>query len=533
LTKHTGFRDLQMDGVFDFSINGKKVKLWGANLVPLKGLSHRWNAARMSRLLDMAEHAHMVSLRAWGPGAPFHDMLYDEADRRGILMWHEFFHTWGTVPYTESFRNQCREEAEHYVTRLKHHPSIILWCGGNETHMGSTIRGNYDEAYLGKDLFERDYRAVCQRLDPGRYYHPSSPSGGAYPNDPSQGDSHSYTHNWVVPGEQYPVLFTENTRVSPPPVHSLKVFLQGEELWPAGFTGMIKSRRDAPMPASWMKLTLGNDYWYGRPGPIEDFFDTGDTPEGLIYRMNAAYCLYIRRYVERYRTGRPARADYHKRKTMGHYIWKLNSTWPEIYGEMIDYLLEPKMCYYALRRAYAPVLLSFEFSDGIFLWGVNDTPRDIEGRVRLRYFGILHNRLSREVERDVSLPAGESRVLLNLEEFGMFPIQDALYAELFDKANHCVARATDFADKERHLEFPRAELGLTLEKGLLKVTTDAFARCVELTGDEGGDAFGWFFEDNYFDLFPFEEKTVKIMGRHSCGTITASSRHSPAVAVGI
>lgn len=48
-----------------------------------------------------------------------------------------------------------------------------------------------------------------------------------------------------------------------------------------------------------------------------------------------------------------------------------NGTWPLIDSELFDYLIEPKMAYYALRRAYAPLLLSFEMGDSIFLWLCN------------------------------------------------------------------------------------------------------------------------------------------------------------------
>jgi hypothetical protein len=62
--------------------------------------------------------------------------------------------------------------------------------------------------------------------------------------------------------------------------------------------------------------------------------------------------------------------------------------------------------------------------------------------------------------------------------------------------------------------------------GALAITTDKFARCVTLEGDAGGDPFGWFFEDNYFDLMPGETKIVRVLGRHSKGRITAKAWYS-------
>jgi hypothetical protein len=59
--------------------------------------------------------------------------------------------------------------------------------------------------------------------------------------------------------------------------------------------------------------------------------------------------------------------------------------------------------------------------------------------------------------------------------------------------------------------------------------TDTFARCVVLSGNAEGDAFGWSFEDNYFDLMPGETKVVKILGDHTQGRITAKPWYSPHV----
>ena len=42
-----------------------------------------------------------------------------------------------------------------------------------------------------------------------------------------------------------------------------------------------------------------------------------------------------------------------------------------------------------------------------------------------------------------------------------------------------------------------------------------------------GDPFGWFFEDDYFDLLPGETKAVRILGQHSEGRVTAKAWYSP------
>ena len=58
---------------------------------------------------------------------------------------------------------------------------------------------------------------------------------------------------------------------------------------------------------------------------------------------------------------------------------------------------------------------------------------------------------------------------------------------------------------------------MRVEAGALVITTDMFARAVELSGDASGDDFGWLFDDNWFDLLPGERKVVRIFGKHDCG----------------
>ena len=523
--RRIGFRRLEMDGRFDLRVNGVPVKLWGANLTPLHGLSHVWNADRCNTVLDLVEGCHMTTLRVWGPGAPYDEQLYDACDRRGILLWSEMYHTWGMYPDSDGYRSVCRAEAEHHVRKFKHHPSVFMWCGGNEHLMGSELM-HRGKPVLGRELYEQDYPEIFGRLDPGRYYHPNSPIGGAFANDPLDGDSHGYTHIWYVPGEDYGVLFTENTRVSTAPLRTLRRVL-GEATWPEGFDGVQRKPGDSPIPPSWMKLTPGPDFALPRLGPIEAFYDTTNTPEGLVYRLGAAHGLWIRRSIERYRRGRPARDAAGPRRCMGHYLWKLNNTWPMIYSNVIDFYLEPNMAYYALRRAHAPVLACFEIGDHIHAWVVNDSGRRVVGRLSFRLFDMFKNRAVREMQADVDLEPGQSQPILNLDPLGMFARQLALVADLFDDRDRRLCQSIDFADIERHLAFPsEAKLTLTPAEGGVIVAADRFARCVTLSGNAAGDEFGWIFADNYFDLMPDEERFVALRTKHPAGRITAGSQFS-------
>ena len=195
----------------------------------------------------------------------------------------------------------------------------------------------------------------------------------------------------------------------------------------------------------------------------------------------------------------------------------------------MDYFLEPYHAYYTLRRAFAPVLLSFDIGTYIHLWAVNDTRETVSGTVRIQLFHLDRNAVRKEIVREVKVTPGTSAVVVRLDEAGIgaFRREHILFATLTDASGKVIARTTTLADIERRVAFPPAQLEVKVKDGALAITTDKFARSVTLNGDANGDELGWFFEDNYFDLMPGEVKTVKILGGHAKGRITVKPWYSP------
>lgn len=181
------------EACFRFEVNGTPIFLRGANWIPVEGMTHCWDGERAMRLLDLAEHAEMNVLRVWGGGYVPPDEFYDECDRRGILVWQDFMFEYGMHPAGHpGFDENCRAEVEGIVRRLRNHPCILLWVGGNENYMGWDFRVG-GEPSIGRELLEEIIPAVCARLDGTRHYHPSSPYGGSEANWPLEGDWHDYT----------------------------------------------------------------------------------------------------------------------------------------------------------------------------------------------------------------------------------------------------------------------------------------------------------------------------------------------------
>ena len=524
ITSSIGFRKIQQMGMLDFWINKFPIKLYGGNVTPIDGKTACIDLQRLLKIFHLAYECNMNSLRVWGEGERLPDYFYEEADRKGVLIWQEFFSGNAMYAAIPSLRELMKKEAQELVKRLRHHPCILLWCGGNECYLHRDFIDPKDE-YLGTEIIENDYKKICSQLDGERYYHINSPFGGPYSNFPESGDTHSYTNTWFVPGGEYPVFVSENLRVSLPCPHSMRRYLAyiGEDP-KTGVTSFMRSGEDSPWPEKWNRLTSADSIH--KIPPVEEFYDA-DTLDSLCYRFGAAAGKYLRETVERYRRGKPVWDSKGVRRCKGHFVWKLNTSRPHIYSSVLDYYLEPYIPYYALKRAYSPILISFEISDRVYVWIINDSTQEVKGSLRVQLFDMEENKIDKEKSFPVMVAAGESELIGTLDCFGQFLRKMVIAAKLYSEDGELITDASTFADIERHLLFPQAALELSLYGDTLKIKSDTFARCVELSAtDSGGETLGFYFSDNYFDLMPGEEKEVRIETNHRIGTIFAKAHYS-------
>lgn len=487
---------------FQFTINGQPIFLRGANWVPVEGMSHCWQQDRALRLLDLAQHGQMNILRVWGGGYVPPAAFYEECDRRGMLIWQDFMFEYGMHPTgTAAFDATCRAEVEDVVRALRNHSCILLWAGGNENYMGWDFDFG-DAPAVGRALFEDIIPEVCARLDPTRYYHPSSPYGGPAPNWPLEGDWHDYTWRYYSHGSAIPLFVSENGAASAPPLSSMRRFLTEDELWPAGHDPTIRTPGQPAWPPLWQYRSV-NDAWE-KVGPVTEFCDPASAAD-LVRVLGTAHGEYLQRNVERYRRGVPAGSSAAGRRCWGNMIWRLNDAWPILYFSVVDYYLTPKIAYYFLRRAYAPVLVCFDRTpDSLAVWVVNDSPQPVTGVLQLRRLD-LDGTVRGEVAVEVTVAAGESRRCLETVDLGPLVLRHECLAATF--AGSVV---THLLIGERYLHLLPAHLQVVpTGDGRIELTTDVFARQVALEIPGRPDTL---FEDNYFDMAPGQRRTIAVWG---------------------
>lgn len=331
------------DGNRVFRINGREIYLQGGNWV--NDMMATWTATRLTRELEIARHANLNFLRVWGPDGVPPRAFFDAADREGILIWQDFLHDhWGTFNNRQGFEpylNLYLDATTAIIRRLRNHPSLFLWCGGNE---GPNPREDWIKNKL------------LPALDRGqRHYLTASLSDGVQGGGPY--------HN-LPPGEYFthPKITGFNSEVGPsgvPEWESLQKFLT------------------LPSP-DWAenRFPLGSEWAYhdatDQPGTDQRKFSTYDSLVRRSYGTPAGTGVdAVREYsrktqlvtADAYRSALEALNRQLWTKSTGFALWKFNAAWPSLTWQITDWYMQSNSGYYAVRRACEPVHLQYNRDD--------------------------------------------------------------------------------------------------------------------------------------------------------------------------
>lgn len=415
----TGIRTFEMvdepDSIgraFYFKVNGVPMYAKGANYVPEEMIETWINADNTLKLLQMAKNAHFNMLRVWGGGIYPSDDFFNICDSLGILVWQDFMYAGSMYPFDETFLENARIEAEEQVRRLASHPSLALWCGGNEISEGyynwgwqkslgwseeddQAIKAGYDR------LFEGILPWSVEIYDGSRPYWPSSPSKGwGRPESLTEGDVHYWGVWW---GEQPYEMYREKVGrfnseygyQSYPDYSTLQKIAQGKAL--SKDAKVIAAHQKHPRGMRQIDDFIKRYFPNVKPKDFEEYVH--------LSQLSQAYGMEIA--IEAHRTAKP--------DNMGTLYWQLNDAWPVTSWSSIDYYGNPKVFYERLKTLYAPVLLSLDKKDyGVFV--TSDLLRDIDGTLTVAVCDLEDLKLDRlkdhpkfEQKVKVEMDANENR----------------------------------------------------------------------------------------------------------------------------
>ena len=355
---------------YQMQINGKNVFVKGSNWVPAECFIGSITAEKYQRLIGQAAKANFNMLRVWGGGLYEKDVFYDICDRNGIMVWQDFMFACSDIPEDDAgFVDACQKEIAYQVCRLRNHPSLVYWCGGNEK------TGSYGLKITKGDYFvDVILRGTVDNYDGTRPYGRQSPcSLTDVGNDRTSGESHagSYESSLITGVLNYRnkvsesgVMFvSECANMGPGTLEIYKRMFPADKLWP-----MNEYWRDRLMenPYSEFKVPfcerqlLYADTLYGKSDTLRQFVAKGMTSHAESMRAEIEF----------------ARAN----PACGGFMnWMYSDIWPSATWAVVDYYCEPKQAYYQMMRSYAPIVVTYVQNENkrLQLVLLNDVFRDV------------------------------------------------------------------------------------------------------------------------------------------------------------
>jgi hypothetical protein len=162
---------------FRIKVNGVPIFCRGGNW-GWDELLRRMLPDRMSDVLSLHRDMNFTMIRNWG-GCSTREEFYSGCDENGILVWTEFWEGDGLFPDQQN-TDVFLQQAADTVLRYRVHPSIVVWCGANESYPPAAVDAGLKQA--------------VQQNAPGVLYHSNSAADGTSSGGP---------YEWVDPTQYF------------------------------------------------------------------------------------------------------------------------------------------------------------------------------------------------------------------------------------------------------------------------------------------------------------------------------------------
>jgi len=381
----------------DFYVNERRVHITGGAWVPDMMLNR--DSIRYDYEMHLCRNSNINLVRIWGGGVTPCDEFFDAADRYGLLVWSDFWVTGDTQgefkgsPDWPLEGNVFIKNVKSTILRIRNHPSLLVWTGGNEGH-------------ARKELYNA-MRENIIALDGTRPFIPSSsgfaklPAGwnGSWPDNLPSRVYSGGPYTWQDPLVYYKKaiagkdwVFKDETGLPSQPPYNIMSKIIPDLIW--------DKTLPFPLNNTWgyHDAATGNggyDHYYkemikryGEPSSMEDFCNK-------MQLMNAVGYQGI------------FEAAGHKLNDIGGVmLWKLNSAFPSVVWQIYDWFLMPNAGYYFMQNACEPVHIQLNISDFKVL-AINRTYKPITGLVaQIELFNMDSKSVFHE-EKNISLLATE------------------------------------------------------------------------------------------------------------------------------
>ncbi|KAF9523149.1 glycoside hydrolase family 2 protein [Crepidotus variabilis] len=536
---------------FFFKINGISIFMGGSNWIPADSFLTQISDERYRAWLTMLRDGNQNMVRLWGGGIYEPDIFYDICDELGILVWQDFQFACGVYPAHDYFINTVKHEAEDNVRRLRHHPSLALFCGNNEDYQMVLQWGGIDQL-PARILYEKEFPDIVSRLtDPPIPYHRGSPYGGKGwdTSDPTIGDVHQW-NVWggkELPYQEYDRLggrfVSEFGIPSMPSMSTIKSWMAGaDESQFYSQSQLMAQHTKAGSFERRFAIVMNENF------RLTSDFATHVFNTQLMQSEAVSFA---------YRSWRREWRGSGKEYNGGVLVWQLNDCWPVVSWAIVDYFLRAKPVYYTIMRQLSSVSVGvfrlvhknrdndrprqfYEYGAiqatgaSLQIWASNNTVHEIPVNVETRFFDLYSDWSDiRTVEGVVLLPNQTTEIT---EMDCLYPQHEAksttapftgsgsvvVCVRLIDPTSETVlARFSDWPEPYRFLSPPDPKLTIsvvdsgTADEKMVTLDVQRPAKCVFLSAEEDLDQSGFScikWTDNAVDLVPGDPQQLSVEG---------------------
>lgn len=509
--------ELTPQGYRLFTINGRKVLIRGAAWTP--DFLFRWSSKKLDADLAYVRDMGLNAIRL--EGRLDREEFYEKADRLGILVMPG----WTCCDAWEKWTNWKPEQHEvaneslrSQIRILRTHPSVFVWLNGSD--------------YPPPPEIEKSYLAILKSLD---WSNPvvSSATGRLATISGRSGLKMTGPYEYVPPmywmaDKKAGGAYGYNTETSPGPAiptrESLERFIPKDHLWPI------------------------DDIWNFHAGGSQ-FTTINIFTEGLNRRYGPATSLddYLRKSQAMTYDGERAMFEAYSRNkyvSTGVIQWLLNNAWPSLIWHLYDYYLVPTGGYFGTKKACEPVHVQYSYDDNSVAV-VNSTDKFLK---RMKVTAKIYNldaseKTAKEATLDLmpdssvkafDLPLADGLTTtyflrVQLHNANGKLVSDNLYwlstkpdtVSWEEAKDSGYVPQKEFGDLTGLSTLPQVKIETIVAtkidagKGVMQVTAEnpsssvAFMVHLRLTrGKSGEEVVPILWEDNYFSLFPGEERIV-------------------------
>ncbi|MDA0303295.1 MAG: hypothetical protein O3B45_02975 [Bacteroidetes bacterium] len=493
---------------FACHVNGQKIFARGANIIPADFFPVRARE-RIEETLQQAVAANMNMVRVWGGAVYGEDAFYDRCDELGLLVWQDFMFACCMVPGDSAYAASVEAEARYNVKRLRHHPSLAIWCGNNESEKAWKSWGwpnlfglSTQDSIEVQQAYDQIFGALLPQIvaeESGQFYWASSPMKDPLHElgDGLSGDEHA----WRVWFDTLDFDYYSNHEGRFASEYGLQSLPNRHTLEAVGIHAFDDEALQFRQRSKMEWLQPGLDGWgmmriyakrYAADPKIES--DHTDALDRWIYLTQLTQAEGLREALERHRFSRG--------KTSGSLYWQLNDVWPTVSWSTVDHAGRWKLAHHAVSHANQPqrVLIDRTDLDSLRTAWINSSNQHIQGVVTLECIDwsgtIVH---SAQITCDAP-PFSEQE-----KNWGALPTwitrsdRQALRWKWESVDGRIIDHGVLRFAKPSELQLPEARVSFEKEGRGLTLTTDSVAYGVQLTSSVPGR-----FSSNGMTLVPHE-----------------------------